>query len=280
MKRSFVALISFLLVFFLGTAQALAQSCELGTISTRDNVLYTVLELEGTKAGRSYVPSAPYEVQLIPSANSLVEEDAIPSYQVSVCNPSASPGMCQTTLAFLLNDISHFAGRIEIRVISNPNTTDRTISCSRWFEIEDNQDKKTVGEQRTREEAEAILGTGGVIDGSNVTNGVFDALNPLKFGQDKDRNIFESAGIVNDLSTPRGIIQRVFVFGFPIAGLILILMIIWGGIQPIFSASSKKSFEDGRKRIQAAILGFVMLFASYWMIQVVEQVFGVTILGN
>lgn len=100
-----------------------------------------------------------------------------------------------------------------------------------------------------------------------VTDGVFSALNPLQ----------ESTGVTEDLSTPRGIISRMFVFGFPLAGFILFIMIIWGGFETLSGAANKKSLDAGRERITAAVFGFLMLFASYWIIQIIEFIFNVSI---
>ena len=101
-----------------------------------------------------------------------------------------------------------------------------------------------------------------------VTNDVFDLLNPLKF---------TNSDQADALSTPGGILSRVLFFAFPIAGLILFVMIVYGGFEMLSGATSKKSMDSGRQRITAAVGGFFMLFVSYWIMQIIERVFGVTI---
>lgn len=101
-----------------------------------------------------------------------------------------------------------------------------------------------------------------------VTNEQLDAFNPLKIaGSD------QSAA----LSTPGGIISRVIEFAFPIAGLILFVMLFWGGFEILAGAASKKSIDAGKQRITAAVIGFILLFVSYWLIKLIEAVFGVII---
>lgn len=102
-----------------------------------------------------------------------------------------------------------------------------------------------------------------------VTNDLLQQANPL--------NITGSAQ-EQPLSTPGGIISRVLLFAFPIAGLILFVMILWGGFEMLLGASDKKSLDAGRQRITAAVIGFLLLFVSFWIIRVVETVFGIKVL--
>ncbi|HYD34909.1 MAG TPA: hypothetical protein VD999_02480 [Vitreimonas sp.] len=105
-------------------------------------------------------------------------------------------------------------------------------------------------------------------DFDKVDKATLDALNPLKF---------MNSPVANELSTPGGFISRFLLFAFPIAGLILFVMIVWGGFEMLSGAASKKSIDSGRQRITAAILGFMMLFCAYWIMQIVEIILGVTI---
>jgi hypothetical protein len=82
----------------------------------------------------------------------------------------------------------------------------------------------------------------------------------------------------NFLLTPGGIISRILDFAFPIAGLILFVMIVWGGFEMLMGAADKKSVDAGRQRITAAIIGFFLLFVSFWIIRVVETVLGIKII--
>ncbi len=74
-------------------------------------------------------------------------------------------------------------------------------------------------------------------------------------------------------------INRALEFIFPLAGLILFVMIVWGGFEMLTSAASKKGMDAGKQRVTAALIGFLVLFASYWIIQIVQEITGVVILG-
>jgi hypothetical protein len=102
-----------------------------------------------------------------------------------------------------------------------------------------------------------------------VNDEVFEQTNPLKIAGSEH---------AEQLSTPGGIISRILDFAFPIAGLILFVMIVWGGFEMLMGAADKKSVDAGRQRITAAIIGFFLLFVSFWIIRVVETVLGIKII--
>lgn len=161
-------------------------------------------------------------------------------------------------------------------LVCTPTTSTNQLVCGQVFDPSSNKVCPSDCPARNGICARTTRETSGSVNQRNtdttfqngVTSGVFSALNPLG----------ESQGVDEDLSTPRGIISRIFVFGFPLAGFILFIMLIWGGFETLSGAADKKSLDAGRQRITAAVFGFLMLFASYWIIQIVEYIFNVTIL--
>ncbi len=81
-----------------------------------------------------------------------------------------------------------------------------------------------------------------------------------------------------DLTTPRGILSRLLPYLMTFGGLILFIMLIWGGFEMLTGAANPKSQEAGKQRINAAIIGFILLFSSYWIAQLVQTIFGISIL--
>lgn len=77
-----------------------------------------------------------------------------------------------------------------------------------------------------------------------------------------------------DLSTPAGILSAAMPYLFSIAGLILFVMIVWGAFEIMTGATDPKSADSGKKRITAAVTGFLLLFLSYWIGQIIQYVFG------
>ena len=103
----------------------------------------------------------------------------------------------------------------------------------------------------------------------SVTDDVLNELNPILI-----------AGGTKDLSTPGGIISRALTgFVFPIAGLILFVMLLLGGFQMLTGAANSKSIDEGKQKITSAIVGFIILFAAYWIAQLLELIFGIRILS-
>jgi hypothetical protein len=105
----------------------------------------------------------------------------------------------------------------------------------------------------------------------------FDKLDPLKIGGNE--NVLQAPAAGEDFSDPGKAISRALVFAFPIAGIILFAMILWGGLEMIGGAAESKSLEAGKQRITAAVIGFLLLFSSYWVAQIIQFVFNVRILG-
>ncbi len=101
----------------------------------------------------------------------------------------------------------------------------------------------------------------------------FASLDPL-------RQDFADSNVTNAYFTsPAGIISRVLLFAFPIAGLILFVMLVWSGFQIIMGgAQGSKSIEAGRQRATTAIIGFILLFVAYWVMQIIEIIFSIQIL--
>jgi len=107
------------------------------------------------------------------------------------------------------------------------------------------------------------------INDVEVTAETLNSLNPINIGSGSA-----------DLKTPGGIISRALKFFiFPIAGIILFVVLILGGFQMLAGANNSKSLDEGKQRITTAIIGFILLFAAYWIAQLLEIIFGIRILS-
>lgn len=106
----------------------------------------------------------------------------------------------------------------------------------------------------------------------------FDMVDPLQHGGGETILDDRASPYANQLKSPGGIVSRLLDFAFPIAGLILFVMLVWAGFEILVGAPSKKSIDAGKQRATAAIIGFLLLFATYWIFQIIETVFGVKIL--
>ena len=74
------------------------------------------------------------------------------------------------------------------------------------------------------------------------------------------------------------ILSQALTYVYIIAGLLLLFLLISGGFQLMLGATDPKAKEAAGKRITNALLGFFILFISYWLVQIVEVIFGISIL--
>lgn len=108
-------------------------------------------------------------------------------------------------------------------------------------------------------------------DFTKVDKAILDAFNPL---------LIENSPVAAELSKPGSLISRLLSFVFPLAGMIMFVMLIAAGFEIMGAAATKKSIDTGKQRASAAVIGFILLFASYWLVQILELVFNIKILGN
>ncbi len=80
---------------------------------------------------------------------------------------------------------------------------------------------------------------------------------------------------------PKGTIGNIINTALPIilgiAGLALLLMIIFSGFTMMTSAGDAKKMEQGKQRLTNAIIGFIIIFGAYWAIQIVGIMFGTSV---
>ena len=64
---------------------------------------------------------------------------------------------------------------------------------------------------------------------------------------------------------------------FVLSGLILLFFFIMGGIGMISSAgeSDPQKAEQAKKTVTSAVIGFVIVFASYWIVKLILQLLGI-----
>lgn len=100
--------------------------------------------------------------------------------------------------------------------------------------------------------------------------------NSVSIGQTflKDNGNFQYVGGVGNL------VSLFLNIAFALAGIILLFFIILGGIGIMGSAGedNPQKAEQSKKTITSAAIGFVIVFASYWIVKLIGQLLGITIL--
>ncbi len=82
----------------------------------------------------------------------------------------------------------------------------------------------------------------------------------------------------NNLIGVGGLVTLLLNIAFVVAGLILLFFFIIGGIGMIGSAGQDdpQKAEQSKKTITSAVIGFVIVFVSYWIVKLVGQLLGVS----
>lgn len=65
---------------------------------------------------------------------------------------------------------------------------------------------------------------------------------------------------------------------FIIGSLVFFAMLVWGAIEWISSGGDKQHLESARGRITNALVGIVILFAAFAILNVIEIFFGIKIM--
>lgn len=82
----------------------------------------------------------------------------------------------------------------------------------------------------------------------------------------------------NNLNGVGGLVSLFLNISFVVAGVILLFFFILGGIGMISSAgqSDPQKAEQAKKTVTSALIGFIIVFASYWIVQLIGQLTGFT----
>lgn len=70
------------------------------------------------------------------------------------------------------------------------------------------------------------------------------------------------------------IISALLPYLFPLAGIVLLLFLLFAGFQYLTSGGDPKKVEQAKERLTSALIGFIIVFAAYWIVQIVGTVLG------
>jgi len=76
------------------------------------------------------------------------------------------------------------------------------------------------------------------------------------------------------------IISALLPYLFTLAGLGLFLYLIVAGFGWMTSGGDPKKTQSAKDKLTNALVGFIIIFVAYWLILILEKIFGLEILGG
>jgi hypothetical protein len=89
-----------------------------------------------------------------------------------------------------------------------------------------------------------------------------------------------SGSTIGDLIGGKGHFPGLSLFIFFISGLALLLYLLFGGFKLLTSGSNSKSVEEGKQIITNALVGFLIVFTAYWIVQIIGLFLGLEGFGG
>jgi len=84
-----------------------------------------------------------------------------------------------------------------------------------------------------------------------------------------------------DLSKPDltlgEIISKFLPYIFTLSGIVLFAFLILGGFELLTSGGNPEKAKKAQGRITSALIGFLIIFLAYWITQILEVIFGISI---
>lgn len=102
----------------------------------------------------------------------------------------------------------------------------------------------------------------------------------VDIGQDLKFQSGATAGSITEFQSLGGLISAWLPNIYILGGIFVLISIIASGLMWITNAGDQKKIEEAQKVMTFAIMGFVFLFASYWIIQIIQVLTGIPILNS
>jgi len=76
------------------------------------------------------------------------------------------------------------------------------------------------------------------------------------------------------------IVSELLKYLFPLAGLLVLLYLLLGGFQLMTSAGDPKKMQEAKGKLTNALVGFMIIFMAYWLVQIVGKILGIEAISN
>jgi len=76
------------------------------------------------------------------------------------------------------------------------------------------------------------------------------------------------------INTLGDLVNRVLTFLLPMAGIVLLFVLIWGGYDYMMSQGNPEKIKSAQAKITTGLIGFFLLISSYLVVRVIAAIFG------
>lgn len=91
----------------------------------------------------------------------------------------------------------------------------------------------------------------------------------------------EIIGPLGDEITNLGdLVNKLVDFIIPLSGIILLLVLIWGGYDYLLSHGDPEKVKSGKAKITTGIIGFIIIILAYTLTKLIAYIFGMQGLGS
>ena len=97
---------------------------------------------------------------------------------------------------------------------------------------------------------------------------------------DIGRNFLGEGSPLAELENVGGLVSTILQAGIAIAGIVLLFLLVGGGIAIISGAGNDNPEQaaKGKQAVTSALIGFIVVFASYWIVQLIELITGINLI--
>ncbi|OGY10106.1 MAG: hypothetical protein A2700_00690 [Candidatus Blackburnbacteria bacterium RIFCSPHIGHO2_01_FULL_44_64] len=85
----------------------------------------------------------------------------------------------------------------------------------------------------------------------------------------------QGAGLNSGLDTLGGVVTTFLPWILGISGLVLFFYVIWGGFGIMTAKGDPKATAAAREHLTKALVGFLIVFMAYWLVQLLGLIFGI-----
>ena len=81
-------------------------------------------------------------------------------------------------------------------------------------------------------------------------------------------------GPLEGINTLGDLVSQVLRFLLPLGGIVLLLVLIWGGYDYMMSQGNPEKLKSAQAKITTGLIGFALLVFSYLIVRLLSTIFG------